>query len=590
MFGPANAGGPPQANTNPGSRAPQGNAQLPPPGSPPPTDPEATGSIQPQGVRPLPQGTPIEPNTVIAPTPKKGLTAQPGYPQEGPIELLPGDADPNLLPPEIRDSWMFRYQQAQRAAQYKQAEEEAKWANVVGGVGNIAQIISGQRPTYQQGTARAKEPGAMDIGTLYGWKKDYDTAAKEAQATADYRALVERIKRDNPKATASDIEAIALDKNKLAQYGFNRVDQEQLAKVATQQLDAVKKSQEIVPASLQSPETLAAIHKQFPALSIETLKSLPPQTLSDLVKQATTAQEQSQGGERVKIAGAEIKDANDTNAKYSSLLARNAMARQSLESGAGIGGGGFTATETEAKVRDIASRFGGINTQQQINDAAVTALTAQAAIDMSQGMKGSLSDKDVALLRQAAGGDPNMTNEQRSRVLALNDLMIRRAIDENNDKLVRAGQRINEDRSGETKKVGALSNAELREIDPRLLALSAANPELAEQELALRYGKTTAKEIIARRDDVIESRLYTQPAKPEGTWYNPQTNVTHGRTVLDNDANTLLRSYSADEIVARREQIITKLDQLDPGNGAANYELLLAAKRGGGFGPKGAKP
>jgi len=220
MFGPANAGGPAQANTNPGAN-PQKPAELPPP--PPPAAMEARNQApEPQGVKVLPQGTPIEPTPDVA---NKVMKAPQGAsPQQGPIELLPGDADPNLLPPEIRDSWMFRYQQAQRAAQYKQAEEQARWQNIVGGVGNIAQIISGGRPTYQQTAAHAGVPDEMKMGDLYKWKQDFDAT----RLAAENKQALAKAAEDLTKATGMDPAyaraIIASNPEKLAEVGAGRLN------------------------------------------------------------------------------------------------------------------------------------------------------------------------------------------------------------------------------------------------------------------------------------------------------------------------------------------------------------------------------
>jgi hypothetical protein len=291
MFGPANAGGPAQANTNPGA-SPQQPAQLPPP--PDPQAMEARNQApEPQGVKVLPQGTAIQPNTGVLNKPTQPKVEQPGSPQQGPIELLPGDPDPNLLPPEIRDSWMFRYQQAQRAAAYKAAEEQARWGNIVGGVGNIAQIISGGRPTNQTGL-RAEEPKATDVGTLYGWKKDYDSAQQAAAAKAKYEGLITQLKRDNPGATPSDIDAMAMDPAKVASYGYNRTDAKAIADAAAAQIGVVKATQGLAGKGIDDPEVIKETAKAL-GKSEAYVRAMPVDARIDAVKSLEVSQAQGQG-------------------------------------------------------------------------------------------------------------------------------------------------------------------------------------------------------------------------------------------------------------------------------------------------------
>lgn len=575
MFGPANAGGPAQSNTNPGASGSQ-PAQLPAP-----PDPEATGSVpQPQGVKPLPQGTPIEANVPAGAKVPPG--PQGGSPQQGPIELLPGDADPNLLPPEIRDSWMFRYQQAQRAAQYKQAEEEAKWQNVVGGVGNIAQIVSGQRPTYQQGSAHAKEPGATDVGTLYSWKKDYDTAQATLAAQQKLTNLVSRLQKEHPELSPAAIEALSRDEKTLAQYGFNQADAKAIADAAKAQIDVVKGTQDLAGKDINSDEVINDMAKSLGGISPNTVRAMPINERIAAYKQITAAREQSAAGERTKIAGKDIEEAKKSNSALERTLVRNAAARGAIESGAGITGGGFTESEIEQTARRIAMKF-GIDRGAVQNDSVVSALLAQNAIDMSQDMKGSLSDRDMQLLAKASAGDINLTADEKSRIIAMNDIATRRQIDKNNDSLTRAGERIGEDRKGEVSKPNPMTQAELREIDPAIAREIIRNPENGYKLAVFQYGKTTADELVGRAEEVITSRLMVQ--KPQDS--RLKTQAGQARTQLDKDADTALRTSSVDTLVANRDRIIQQLNAMDPNqNGAATFELILEAKQAGKYGVK----
>jgi len=591
MFGPQNAGGPAQINTNPGTQPSPPSVLPEPPTSDPSAaiggDPQATGSTagsvpaagkgpQPLGVRVLPQGADITPNGPAA----AGAAAGQDFKNQT-IEMLPGDADPNMLPPEIRDSWMFRYQQAQRAAQFKQAEQDARWANIVGGVGNIGQILSGRAPTYQQTAAHAKVPDATDVGTLYSWKKEYDAAVQAGEDRAKYADLVSRIKRDNPNATASDIDAIALDQKKLADYGFNRTDAKALADAAKARLDAVKTSQELAPAELTSPESLKAIGEHF-HMSPDAIKNLPPQTLAKMVETVTAARATSEGGERVKLAGEDIKNAKSSNAALEQTLTRNFAARSAIESGAGITGGGFTETEFEAKAREIAGKLGWDRGAVD-NDRVVMALMSKNAIDMSQDMKGSLSDKDIAMLNKAAAGDVNLSADEKSRIIALNDLQTRRKIDQNNAALTRAGERIGDDRSKEVSKPNPMTQAELREISPAIAREIIRNPEQGRKLAEFQYGKSVADELVNRAEEVITSRLHEQ--RPTDS--KLKTQASQARTQLNTDLDSYLRTAPPDRLEANRDRVIQQLNAMDPAqNGAATYELILEAKRAGRYGAK----
>ncbi len=221
MFGPANAGGPPQANTNPGTRdQPQPDlAAVPPPPAQAPPVAQAPPEIAPVGVRTLPPATPITPNGGEA-----GAAAAAADARQKAIELLPGDADPNLLPPALRDSPLFRYYQAQRVAQFKQAQEDARWTNVVGGVGNIARILSGQAPTYQAGAAHAETPGALKLDDLRNLSADIAKAEKDKASAA----ALDQAAKDMAKYTGEPVEVmkaiIAAKPEKLADIASGRID------------------------------------------------------------------------------------------------------------------------------------------------------------------------------------------------------------------------------------------------------------------------------------------------------------------------------------------------------------------------------
>lgn len=553
MFGPQNAGGPPQVNTNPGSNPkPQPDLDA----IPPPKDPETTGAIpQPTGVRPLPPATPIVDNSAQATAAAAPTDA---------IELLPGDADPNILPPALRDNPIFRYMQAQRAAQYKVAEEQAKWQNFTGGLGNIAQIVAGGQPTNQTGVRADGSIAPLGFNELRALQGDISAAqkaAQEAAAAAEQKANVDKL-----LPTVAEQMNIPLEQLKLMRF-TNEKDVADFIKNRSSYSDSEKERVRINTERKAAgrPEIgPEAWHRQ--GIGEDILKA-----------EATSA-----GGVKANIAGKDIETAKTSNAAMEQTLIRNAAARSAIESGAGITGGGWTGLEFEQKANEIAAHL-GINAGAVSNDQVVIALMAKNAIDMSQDMKGALSDKDIQMLNAAAAGKIELSADVKSRIIALNDLQARRKIDQNNASLTRAGERLGEDRTKEHSKPNPMTTAELREINPAIAREIIRDSKRGYELAKFQYGESVAKELVDRADEVITAHLY-EPRARDSKINAPGSQA---RTQLNKDADSYYRTAPIERLEANREAIIANLNTMDPSkNGAATYELILEARRAGRYGAK----
>ena len=584
---------------------------APPPPPPPPPDAGAADQPAPGAVE-----------SIFA-----GSTA--GRPAPEPVSrrvVAPPDAAPaarDAAQPEwMTNNPVWQAWNAQKQKELAEYKREKALDDIIGGIGGMAGALSGDKTLRESGTSlggtREKPNKYLSLQEIAAFHKSHEEGLKEAEKKrldALDNARMDEILRD-PKMKGVTKEALqslkhndekayaALLKDYYSQESVTHTDENgnwisvpkhgqadptvlwtDPVKAAQKQVE-LEKGKRDLPGGGSSQEELRETARQLgkdpddPNV-MTWLSGMTPNARQSLTTEILKHREQSQAGQRATLAGADIKTAQESAANAETIMIRNAQARRALENGEGIIGGGFTKTELEKKIMEVGGRVWGKDKKEQ-NETLITATLASNALAMNQILKGPTSDKDMALLQKAAGGDVYMTADEKSRVLALNDLFARRALDAANEKIVLAGKRIGEDRSSEIKQpIARLSDAELREIDPGVLREYLANPETGRRIVEAQYGKSVASELDKRIDDVLDARL---DSTPDNVLPGDRIRYTRRRdTQVTKDTMELARATTPADLEARKDDWIKRFDAISPGDGEDTYRLLLAAKQRGHY-------
>jgi len=267
--------------------------------------------------------------------------------------------------------------------------------------------------------------------------------------------------------------------------------------------DQVKKLELLDPKELKSPENLERL-SALTGIPAETLATMDPKSIVSETGKILTSQQQGQGAARTQIAGKQVEEGQKTLDKASMDMAERAARRAVLERTKL--NTGYLGAETFGQL--AVTLFPG--SEQAEAERLTRQYLAQSAgevISAGQDMKGAFSEKDRQMLQDAVAGSRNLSSDEMMRVLAIRDLLDRKRIDRATTSRSRGRKAIGApDDDVDDTRPPPLQKHELRAVDANVVTEAVRSPE-GRRYLASIYGKSTADDLIARQQEVVNAKL-----------------------------------------------------------------------------------